>query len=193
MELGHRKIAIIRGHPLSSDAQQRWQAICEAAAERGIAIIPELTTELRDDEPTPLSGYGAAREILAHKLYFTALLAYNDISCIGAIRAIRESRLRVPIDVSVMGFDDIREAAYQYPSITTIKQPLREMGELAAHTIVDRLESRQEGPSVIVIQPELVVRESTALVRSLRGAAAFRKRIRLDQNNERSMETPRLS
>jgi LacI family transcriptional regulator len=137
LELGHRKIAIIRGHPLSSDAQQRWQAICEAAAERGIAIIPELTTELRDDEPTPLSGYGAAREILAHKLYFTALLAYNDISCIGAIRAIRESRLRVPIDVSVMGFDDIREAAYQYPSITTIKQPLREMGELAAHTIVD--------------------------------------------------------
>src|SRR6185369_6126321 len=60
--------------------------------------------------------------------------------CIGAIRAIRESGLRVPEDVSVVGFDDIREAAYQYPGITTVRQPLREMGELAGHTIVDRIE-----------------------------------------------------
>jgi len=164
-ELGHREIAIIRGQPFSSDSRRRWQAISESAAQRGIPIRSELTTELQDDDPSPLPGYRAAKELLARKLDFTALFAYNDISCIGAIRAIRESGLRVPEDVSVMGFDDIREAAYQYPSITTIKQPLRDMGELAAHTLIDRLEGQEDCPSEIAIQPELVVRESTAVAR----------------------------
>lgn len=152
-ELGHREIAIIRGQPFSSDSLRRWQAICEFAAQRGIPIRSELTTELQADDPSPLPGYLAARELLARKLEFTALFAYNDISCIGAIRAIRESGLRVPEDVSVMGFDDIREAAYQYPSLTTIRQPLRDMGELAAHTLIEltrrqgRLSERDRHPT----------------------------------------------
>ena len=161
-ELGHREIAVIRGQPFSSDSQRRWEAICESAKECGIDVKPELTAELKDDDPSPLPGYRAAKELLARKLHFTALFSYNDISCIGAIRAIRESGLRVPEDVSVVGFDDIREAAYQYPGITTVRQPLREMGELAGHTIVDRIEGRKDCPSEIAIEPELVVRESTA-------------------------------
>ena len=90
------------------------------------------------------------------------MFAYNDISAIGAIRAIRESGLGVPQDVSVVGFDDIREAAYHLPSLTTVRQPLRNMGEIAAQTLVDRIEGHKRYPSQIAIKPELVVRESTA-------------------------------
>jgi len=93
---------------------------------------------------------------------FTALFAYNDILAIGAIRAIREAGLRVPEDISVVGFDDIREAAYQFPSLTTIHQPLRKMGEIAAETLVQRIEGRRDHPRQILIEPELVARESTA-------------------------------
>ena len=90
------------------------------------------------------------------------MFTYNDIAAIGAIRAIRESGLRVPKDVSVVGFDDIREAAYHLPSLTTVRQPLRQMGEIAARTLVERIEGQKKYPSEIAIKPELVVRESTA-------------------------------
>jgi len=160
--LGHRKIAFIRGQAFSSDSADRWRAICDACSELGISMQSELTVQLNEDDPSPNLGYRAARELLSRKRPFTALFAYNDISAIGAIRAIRESGLGVPQDVSVVGFDDIREAAYHLPSLTTVRQPLRNMGEIAAQTLVDRIEGHKRYPSQIAIKPELVVRESTA-------------------------------
>jgi LacI family transcriptional regulator len=160
-ELGHREIAVIRGQVFSSDSQERWRTICEVADSLGIPIRAELTTQLMDDDPSPLPGYKAGKELLSRNQTFTALLAYNDISSIGAIRSIRETGLRVPDDISVVGFDDIREAAYHVPSITTIRQPLRQMGEMAARTIVERIEGRKDYPSQIAIEPELVIRESS--------------------------------
>ena len=129
-------------------------------------MSPQLTVELNGDDSSPNLGYRATRELLSRKLPFTALFAYNDMSAIGAIRAIRESGRSVPEDVSVVGFDDIREAAYHLPSLTTVRQPLREMGELAARTLVERIETQKEYPREIAIKPELVVRESTAPPRS---------------------------
>lgn len=160
--LGHRNIAFIKGQVFSSDSADRWQAICDASVEAGIPMREELTVALRDDDPSPNPGYQAARELLARKLDFSALFAYNDISAIGAIRAIRESGLRVPEDVSVVGFDDIREAAYHLPSLTTVRQPLREMGEIAARTLVERIEGKKKYPGEIAVKPELVIRESTS-------------------------------
>jgi LacI family transcriptional regulator len=122
----------------------------------------ELTVQLQGDDPSPNLGYQATKELLSRKPRFTALFTYNDIAAIGAIRAIRESGLRVPKDVSVVGFDDIREAAYHLPSLTTVRQPLRQMGEIAARTLVERIEGQKKYPSEIAIKPELVVRESTA-------------------------------
>jgi DNA-binding LacI/PurR family transcriptional regulator len=159
--LGHRKIAFIRGQPFSSDSADRWQAICDAGAELGISIDPELVVQLKEDDPSPNVGYRATRELLSRKGRFTALFAYNDISAIGAIRAIRESGLSVPQDVSVVGFDDIREAAYHLPSLTTVRQPLRNMGEIAARTLIERIEGQKKYPAQIAIKPELVIREST--------------------------------
>jgi len=160
-DLGHRDIAFIKGQAFSSDSAERWRTICDAAQQHGIVIRPELTTQLDEDDPSPEPGYRAAKRLLATRRRFTALVAYNDITSIGAIRAIRETGLGVPDDISVVGFDDIREAAYHVPSITTIRQPLRRMGQLAAETIVDRIEQHTDGPGCIAIEPELVLRESS--------------------------------
>jgi LacI family transcriptional regulator len=89
------------------------------------------------------------------------LLAYNDVSAIGAIRAFQEAGLNVPKDISVVGFDDIAASAFHYPSLTTIRQPLDRMGELAVKILIDRIESEPQTQPELAVQPELVVREST--------------------------------
>ena len=87
-----------------------------------------MIIQLPADDPSPQTGYETAKELLARKVPFTALIVYNDISAVGAIRAIKETGLRVPEDISVVGFDDIREAAYHLPSLTTVRQPMRKIG-----------------------------------------------------------------
>ena len=161
-DLSHERVAFMKGNPISSDAKERWEAICEVAAQIGMDIDPELTVQIDTDDPTPMLGYPFAKELLARKKPFTALFAYNDISAIGAIRALQEQGLRVPQDVSVMGFDDIPRAAFYTPSLTTVRQPLNRMGEVAAQSLLERIEGKKEYPSEIAIEPELVVRESTA-------------------------------
>ena len=161
-DLRHERIAFMKGNPISSDAKDRWDAICRVAVQIGVNIDPELTVQLDVDDPTPKLGYPFAQELLARRKPFTALFAYNDISAIGAIRAIQEQGLRVPQDISVMGFDDIPGAAYHTPSLTTVRQPLNRMGEVAAQALLERIEGKKEYPPEIAIEPELVVRESTA-------------------------------
>jgi DNA-binding LacI/PurR family transcriptional regulator len=164
LDLGHRDIAVMRGQPESSDSAPRWEAIAEVASELGVPIRPELTVQIETDESSPRLGYPYATELLARKHKFTALFAYNDVSAIGAIRAFQEAGLRVPQDISVMGFDDIPGAAFHYPSLTTVRQPLRRMGEIAAETLMNRLEGNKDYPAEIAVAPELIVRESTGKV-----------------------------
>jgi DNA-binding LacI/PurR family transcriptional regulator len=159
--LGHKRIAFMRGNPLSSDSTDRWRAICEVAQRMGVTIDPELTVQIDIDDPTPQLGYPFAKQLLARKKPFTALFAYNDISAIGAIRALQEQGFRVPQDVSVMGFDDIPGAAFNTPTLTTVRQPLARMGQVAAQTLLERIAGRDDYPPEIAIEPELVVREST--------------------------------
>jgi DNA-binding LacI/PurR family transcriptional regulator len=159
--LGHRKIAVIKGQPLSVDSGARWEGINDAAHALGIDFQPNLVTQLPADDPSPQMGYETTKELLSRKVPFTAMLAYNDISAVGAIRAIKETGLRVPEDISVVGFDDIREAAYHLPSLTTVRQPLHRIGALAAEALIDRIESLDGHESEILVDPELVVREST--------------------------------
>jgi LacI family transcriptional regulator len=103
-------------------------------------------------------------QLLSRATDFTALLAYNDLSAIGAIRAIRERGLRVPEDISVVGFDDIASAAFQNPSLTTVRQPLRMMGMTAARILLERLNGGED-PKEVTVEPEFVVRESTCPAR----------------------------
>ncbi len=165
-ELGHKKIAVFRGNEQSADAESRWNATNEVAREMCLNIDPELVIRLGSIDPTPNLGYPYAKELLARKKPFTALLAYNDISAIGAIRAFQEAGLKVPEDISVVGFDDIPAAAFHHPSLTTIHQPLQRMGELAAEVLIEKIEGRDGIERELAVQPEIVVRESTARVHS---------------------------
>ncbi len=162
LEQGHTNIAFMKGSPLSADSHDRWTAICEVAAKLGIRMWPELVIELEGDDPSPNLGYPFAKQLLKRKRPFTALFAYNDISAIGSICAFQEAGLRVPEDVSVIGFDDIQTAAYMVPPLTTVRQPLLQMGQTAARTVLEEIEGRTRYVPEIVIKPELVVRKSTA-------------------------------
>jgi len=150
------------GDPFSSDSAARWAAIRATADELGIRIQPELTVQIAGGGPTPHLGYPFAKELLAHKRPFTALFAYNDISAIGAMWAFREAGLRVPEDISVVGFDDIPLAAFSNPGLTTVHQPMQRMGQIAAKTVIDQIEGKAEHVPEIVIEPEFIVRASTA-------------------------------
>ena len=164
--LGHEKIAFMKGSKLSADSDDRWNAICEIAAKLGIRMRQELVVQLIGVDPTPNLGYPFAKQLLARKQPFTALFAYNDISAIGSICAFQEAGLQVPDDISVVGFDDIQSAAYITPPLTTVRQPLLKVGEIAARSLLDRIEARTKYVSEIVIEPELIVRRSTARPRS---------------------------
>ena len=111
------------------------------------------------------------KKLLASHEPFTALFAFNDLSAIGAIGALREKGLNVPGDVSVVGFDDIQSAAFQNPALTTVRQPLRKMGMIAAETVLRRIArpGMDTVTSRVMVEPELVVRESTAAVGRKRG------------------------
>ncbi|MFT3744066.1 MAG: LacI family DNA-binding transcriptional regulator [Pyrinomonadaceae bacterium] len=163
--LGHRRIAAIKGQDFSSDTNIRWETMNEAARKRGITLDESLTVQLEGDTPSPEIGYTAMRSLLASGERFTAVLAFNDISAIGAIRALEEMGLRVPPDVSVLGFDDIYAAAFHNPALTTIRQPLFEMGNLAARKLLERLAGNNENvPKTVGVEPTIIVRQSTSRV-----------------------------
>jgi LacI family transcriptional regulator len=130
-----------------------------------------LVVQLESDDATPQLGYPFAKKLLARERPFTALFAYNDISAIGSIRALQEAGLRVPEDVSVVGFDDIRIAVHNNPTLTTVRQPLEKMGETAARTLLERLDDQKPWIPKIVIEPEFVVRDSTGPAPTERSAA----------------------
>jgi LacI family transcriptional regulator len=164
-DLGHRQIAVLKGHPESADSQSRWKGVEQVAREMNLNLDPELVIQIDSTDSTPLLGYPFGKKLLSKNRPFTALFAYNDISAIGAIRAFQEAGLRVPQDVSVVGFDDIPAAAFHYPSLTTIRQPLHRMGAIAVDLLVERLEEKRDAPPHVAVEPEIVVRESTAPVR----------------------------
>jgi DNA-binding LacI/PurR family transcriptional regulator len=165
LELGHRDIAFMKGQTASSDSATRWAAICAASDELGVRIRPELVVQIEKDLTTPQLGYPYAKGLLARKRPFTALFAYNDLSAIGAIWAFREAGLCVPQDISVVGFDDVPLAIFSDPQLTTIRQPLQRMGQIAAKTLIDQIEQRAEFQPEIVIEPELIVRASSGPAR----------------------------
>jgi DNA-binding LacI/PurR family transcriptional regulator len=181
VELGHKRIAFFKGHPGSADTEDRWQGIYDAAQRLGISIDPELTIHLQrrsfpPEPPVPEEGYMYAQKLLARKVDFTALFAFNDISAIGAMGALRDAHLRIPEDVSVVGFDDIQAAAFLNPPLTTVRQPLHHMGDLAAKSLLRRIAHIDKEPERLFVTAELVVRGSTSSPATARAAHAGRRK-----------------
>jgi DNA-binding LacI/PurR family transcriptional regulator len=175
--LGHSHIAFIKGQEFSSDTVVRWSNIERVARQLNLNIDPRLVTQLEGDSPSPQLGYMATKMLLAAGAPFSALFAFNDISAIGAIRALREAGRQIPGDISVVGFDDIQSAAFQNPGLTTVRQPLREMGRAAAEILLKRINRPgSELPAKHIVEPELVIRETTGPALSGRQVTGKRKR-----------------
>lgn len=173
--LGHRQIAFMRGQDFSSDSLARWKATVQVARSLGISVQPDLTIQLDKDMQSPELGYPGVQQLLMRRRDFTAIVCFNDISAIGCIRALHDGGLRVPADVSVVGFDDIQSASYHVPSLTTIRQPMQTMGALAATTLLKKMAGEPQ-PDLLHVEPELILRESSTAAPT--GAVASGKRRR---------------
>jgi DNA-binding LacI/PurR family transcriptional regulator len=164
--LGHTRIAMMKGPEIIPDSEFRWAAILDVARRYGITAGPDLLLHIPANDGSPQSGYLAVKELLARTRNFTAIFCFNDIAAIGAIRALKDAGLSVPEDVSVIGFDDILGASYHTPSLTTVRQPLEEMGREGARILLERIANpHREFTPEVVMQPQLIVRESTAPAR----------------------------
>ncbi len=164
-QLGHRQIACMRGPELIVDSEYRWIGIERAAKALGLRLDADLSIQLSDSRSSPQVGYEAVNKLLAKRKAFTAIFCFNDISAIGAMSAIRDHGLSVRGDISVVGFDDIVSASYQAPKLTTVRQPLREMGIEGARMLLEQIKTpAKEYPAEILMRPDLIVRESTGPV-----------------------------
>jgi DNA-binding LacI/PurR family transcriptional regulator len=158
LNLGHKTVWHLAGPPDWQEADERilgWKAALEAA--RAPAPAP-----LRGDW-TPRAGYELGESLLKIK-DLTAIFVANDQMALGLLRRLHEARREVPRDISIVGYDDIPEAAYFTPPLTTIRQDFAELGRRCLHILLARIEGDQE-PVRVVVPPELVVRDSTGTAR----------------------------
>lgn len=171
--LGHRSIAFIRGPKTLIDSGQRWAGVQAFAQSVGLKLDSRLVVELPDRFDPNLGfkkAYRLTQELLRSGRDFTALVAFDDLTALGAIRALTEAGIKVPEQCSVVGFDDVAPSALMTPSLTTVRQPLERMGTMATSIVMERLApsatKRGAAPLRCRLLPELVVRDSTCAPRS---------------------------
>jgi LacI family transcriptional regulator len=166
--LGHRKIAFIRGPKTLADSSPRWRGIRKSAKARGLELDSHLIVDLPESRD-PLSSFEMGQKLtenlLQQKRQFTAMLAFDDVTAFGAIRALAKAGRRVPEHCSVIGFDDVAASALCTPPLTTVRQPMEAMGADAVGIVLEGincvLEKREVTAHHRKVAPELVVREST--------------------------------
>jgi LacI family transcriptional regulator len=158
--LGHRRIGIIAAPSYPETLQRRLRGARDAVAALGLDDDPELVvvgdTQLFD------MGYEAAKHLLSFRRRPTAIFALTDVTAVGVLHAAAEMGLRIPHDLSVMGYDDISFASYTVPQLTTVAQPFNEMGISAVDLLINQIESPDAVPAKAVLPTRLVVRSSTA-------------------------------
>lgn len=164
--LGHRRIAFIRGPGMIVDSQHQWEGICSFAAAAGLELNPRLVVTLSDPFSSYEGGFERTKELLGLKLPFTALVAFDDMTAFGAIRALISAGLRVPQDCSVIGFDDIPAAAFYNPALTSVREHMESLAGMGAEIVMEAIRAHRKNTLVSPvhrkIKPELIVRESTA-------------------------------
>jgi LacI family transcriptional regulator len=166
--LGHRKIAVVRGPKGLLSSKKRWKGMQKFAQDTGLELDPKLVVDL-PDQLSPSIGvedaYKMTEELLKRKRPFTALMAYDDMTALGAIRALTKAGVKVPEQCSVIGFDDVATSALFVPSLTTVRQPMEAMGAAGVNIILDGITARSENREFMAVQrklpSELVAREST--------------------------------
>ena len=159
LALGHRRIACIAGPQALPPARQRVAGYHRALHDAGVKVDDRL---LRRVDFTSAGGFAAMRSLLEAKRRPSAVFASNDLMAIGAICAAASAGLRIPQDLSVIGFDDIALAAYSNPPLTTIAQPKHQTGELAARLLMERIATPGLALRREILEPTLCLRASTA-------------------------------
>jgi LacI family transcriptional regulator len=161
-KMGHRKIAMITGRETDyAVGRLRQEGYMRALADHGIDFDPELVRFMKDDiqEYTVENGYAVMKELLEKDLEFTALYAVSDITAFGAYKAIMEKGLRIPEDISVMGFDGLDVGKYYHPSLTTMKQPAGEMVRESIRLLMKQIDGDKEHHKVL-LEAKLLERDS---------------------------------
>src|ERR1700682_4925134 len=167
-QLGPRKIAFIRGPKMLFDSAPRWRGIQKFAQSAGLEIDHALVVQLPesfDPNSSFENGFRLTEELLQRKKRFSALMAFDDLTAFGAIRALTKAGIKVPEQCSVTGFDDVALSSLSAPSLTTVRQPMEAMGGMAVSMIMDSIAAGREKRDWAVLHqktnPELVIREST--------------------------------
>ena len=168
-ELGHRKIGIIRGPQSLNDSNRRWNGLQRFAKEQDLLLDDRLVREL-PAAIDPFSGFEGGEQLTADlirsRVKFTALIAFDDLTALGAVRALAGAGRSVPGDCSIIGFDDVPLAALTTPGITTIRQPMEQMGSVATRRLLNVLaeENGAVSPELQLLPPSLALRNSTSSV-----------------------------
>jgi LacI family transcriptional regulator len=166
-ELGHRQIAFIRGPKQVIDSAHRWAGITEFAREHSLFLDSKRILELKDTASSSEGGFEAMAKLLERGARFTAVMAFDDMTAFGAIRALSQAGLKVPEQCAVVGFDDVSAAAFYNPPLTTVRQSMEDLGSIGAGIFLRATES-QPGDGVRSrsvrqkVDPVLMVRASTA-------------------------------
>jgi DNA-binding LacI/PurR family transcriptional regulator len=167
--LGHRHIAFLRGPRHITDTAPRWKGVRNFAKANGLQIDSALVLDLPESS-NPLSSFEAGctltEGLLREKRHFTALMAFDDMTAFGAIRALSNHGIKVPEQCSVIGFDDIAHSSVLTPSLTTVRQPMPEMGKMAVSIVAEGINALQDKRKLTTLHrkllPKLIVRGSTS-------------------------------
>lgn len=159
LENGHRRFALISGPEDGYSTQQRRISFQTALQNAGIDL-DQIPVKISDYSMQ--GGYTAMQEILRDKHLPSAVFAMNDLMALGALRAIHESGLKVPHDISLAGYDDIEWAGFSLPGLTTVRQEHQEAGRQCARMLLDSISNHSLPPSTLILAHSLIIRESTA-------------------------------
>jgi DNA-binding LacI/PurR family transcriptional regulator len=161
ISLGHTRIAHISGLSTQVSARERARGYNDALTNAG---IPNDKRLLRTSDETVESGYYLAKDLLQTTEKLTAIFAYNDLVALGAFRAIQEANLQVPADISLVGYDDIAYAEFFGVPLTTVHQPMVEIGRKAAEVVLEKIRvGREHQVQQIILKPRLTIRSSTSI------------------------------
>jgi LacI family transcriptional regulator len=157
IEQGHSRIGFITGLMEIHSAVDRLEGYKAALADHNIPLLDELIVP---GDFWHSGGYTAAHQLLDLSTIPTAIFASNDLEAFGAMEAIRERGLEIPKDISIMGFDSIPQSLIVYPKLTTVQQPLEQMGRMAARLLLEQIENPERPPRRITLATQLIVRDS---------------------------------
>jgi LacI family transcriptional regulator len=166
---GHRRIAFIRGPKRVVDSARRWRGISDFAKSSALPLEGKLIVDMKDAASSSEEGFKAMKKLLGQTRKFTAVVAFDDMTAFGAIRALTQAGIKVPEDCSVVGFDDVAAAAYYNPPLTTVSHSMEKLGNLGVSIFLEAAQrAGKNGRGLKATQrklePLLVVRKSTSSV-----------------------------